>query len=146
MVLVLGVLWIFFRSVASAALSLVPLVGALPAMLAGIVLMDVPVTPTAIAFGAIILGVGIDDAVHMVFLSGPTINREVPRVLAEIGPVVTLTTVSTIIGFGCLMWSSHPVVSSLGSAVVLGVRFRQLDNVDTDVALRRSAGRRREVP
>ncbi|MEX1311432.1 MAG: MMPL family transporter [Candidatus Sulfomarinibacteraceae bacterium] len=121
LVLVLGVLWISFRNLTSVALSLLPLVGALPAMLAGVVLLEIPVTPTAIAFGAIILGVGIDDAVHLVFLSGPPRRRGVSEALAEVGPVVTLTTVSTIVGFGCLMWSSHPVVSSLGSAVALGV-------------------------
>ena len=145
LVLVLGVLWIFFRSMTSVALCLPPIVGAFPAMLAGVVLMEIPVTPTAIAFGAIILGVGIDDAVHMVFLSGPPIDRRIPGVLAEVGPVVTLTTVSTMIGFGCLMLSSHPVVSSLGGAVVLGVAGAWLFTMLLEPTLLRIRLRPREV-
>ncbi|RLE35074.1 MAG: hypothetical protein DRJ61_03970 [Acidobacteria bacterium] len=121
LILVLGTVWLCFRSFSATILSFVPVVGALPAMMAAIVFLKIPVTPTAIAFAAIVVGVGIDDAVHLISQTRPPNGAPIPEVLDEIGPAITLTTASTAIGFACLMWSSHPVVNSLGQSIFIGV-------------------------
>lgn len=121
LMLVLGVVWLCLRRIHPTLLSLVPVAAAFPVLLAGIVLGHVPITPTAIAFAAIILGIGIDDAVHLIAKMQPPENASISEALEEIGPVITLTTASTAIGFGCLMAASHPVVASLGQAIFIGV-------------------------
>lgn len=111
---------LFFKRFKETVSALVPLSGAVILMLALIVILNVPVTPAAIAFGAIVFGIGIDDAVHILARVKQK-KKDAGKVLTEIGPVITLTTISTAVGFGSLMLSSHPVVSSIGKAVSIGV-------------------------
>ncbi len=120
-VLVGVVVMIFFRRALPAALTFLPLAGALPLTLGLIHLFDVPIMPSAIGFGAIILGVGIDDGVHILARVHGGKVEDMPRVLEEIGTVITLTTASTIIGFGSLALSSLTVMSSLGIIIAVGV-------------------------
>lgn len=120
-VLVGVVVVLFFRRVVPAALTFLPLAGALPLTLGLIHVMDVPIMPSAIGFAAIILGVGIDDAVHILARAHGGNPDEMPQVLEEIGSVITLTTASSIIGFGSLALSHLSVLSSLGIIIAVGV-------------------------
>ncbi|MBN2371625.1 MAG: MMPL family transporter [Vicinamibacteria bacterium] len=119
--LVFGFVFLCFRRIRPSIMSLAPLFGALPVMAASVVVFNIPFTPTGIAFIAIVLGVGIDDAVHLITRSGSLPADSFARAFAEIGPVLTLTSFTTAIGFGSLTLSSHPVVSSLGMVVSTGV-------------------------
>jgi len=110
---------ICFREWAPTLMTFIPLAGAIPLMFAVIVLSHVPLTPMTIALIAIVIGIGIDDSVHL--LTRVRRGSSVNHVVRQIGPVITLTTLSTAIGFGCLMLSSHPVVYSLGQAILVGV-------------------------
>ena len=120
-VLVGVVVVIFFRRAVPAALTFLPLAGALPLTLGLIHVFDVPIMPSAIGFAAIILGVGIDDAVHILARAHGGTPEEMPQVMEEIGSVITLTTASTIIGFGSLALSHLSVLSSLGIIIAVGV-------------------------
>jgi predicted RND superfamily exporter protein len=119
--LVVVVLALFLRSARLTAVALAPLVAALITVLAIAVLVQIPFTPSAVSFVAIIVGVGIDDAVHILSRLGRTGQPDVAAVLQDIGPVITLTTLSSALGFGCLALSSHAVVSSIGAIVAVGV-------------------------
>ncbi|MFC2166002.1 MMPL family transporter [Acidobacteriota bacterium] len=48
-------------------------------------------------------------------------KRNIKEVLPEIGPVITLTTLSTLIGFGALVFSHNQSVSSMGFVIAVGV-------------------------
>ena len=111
----------FFRRLLPAALAFLPLAAALPAALAVIVVFDVGLMPSSIGFGAIILGVGIDDAVHILARVRTGTSEEMEKILSEIGPVITLTSASTMVGFGVLTLSRLGVVSSLGVVIAAGV-------------------------
>ena len=119
--LVVLCVWAFQRKVFLTVISLMPLGAALVLLLAAIVLLAIPITPAVIAFAAIVLGIGIDDAVHILARTKNLPDASASGVIRDIGPIITLTTVSTAIGFGSLMLSSHPVVSSIGQAVSIGV-------------------------
>lgn len=121
LLIILGFVGLCFRRIRPTILSFVPLMGAIPAMLATIVLLGLPFTPTGIAFIAIVLGVGIDDAVHLITRCLQAKGNATARIVEAMGPVLTLTTASTAIGFGCLTLSSHPIISSLGKAIACGV-------------------------
>ena len=111
----------FFRHLLPAGLTFLPLAAALPAALAVIVIFKVGLMPSSIGFVAIILGVGIDDAVHILARVRHGTGEEMERILSEIGPVITLTSTSTMIGFGVLALSRLGVVSSLGIVIAAGV-------------------------
>jgi outer membrane lipoprotein-sorting protein len=85
------------------------------------VALDLSITPLALAFGAVIVGIGIDDAVHILVRCPDGSPESVAAVLGEIGPILTLTTLSTALGFGSLGLSRLPVVSSLGLVIAVGV-------------------------
>ncbi|MCP4900305.1 MAG: MMPL family transporter [bacterium] len=118
-VLVVLVVSVFLRNIRFAALCFVPLLAALPASAAAAMGLAIPLAQTAPCLLAVVVGIGIDDAVHVVY----RLQRgdSLKGVLVEIGPVLSLTTASTIIGFGCLALSSLQVLSSMGVNIALGV-------------------------
>ena len=112
---------VFFRRLAPAGLTFLPLAAGLPAALAAIVILEVELMPSAICFAAIILGVGIDDAVHILARVRQGTGEEMQQIMSGIGPVITLTSASTGIGFGVLALSRVSAVSSLGIMIAAGV-------------------------
>lgn len=119
--LVVALVLLFFRRAIEAFAALVPLAAALPITAAIVVLFDIPFTPSGIAFASVIAGVGIDDSVHVIARARKRGVKHLKEVIEEIGPVIGLTTFSTMIGFGVLALSSHAVVSSLGQVIMVGV-------------------------
>ena len=68
-----------------------------------------------------IIGIGIDDAVHLVSRHFLSRNQSIEGILEEIAPILTLTTLSTMIGFGALAFSSYPFFRNLGIIIAFGV-------------------------
>ena len=119
--LVTSLIFFFFRRPGLVALSLLPLLAAIPATFAMIVLTGIPFSPLGIGVTAIVIGVGIDDAVHILERARLNRNRDVREAMVEIGPILTLTSLSSIIGFGALSFADHYVLSSMGMVVAFGV-------------------------
>ena len=115
------ILLLFYRNLGQVALSLLPLFGAVPFTLAFIVVSKTSFSPFAIGVIALIIGIGIDNAVHLVARRASTPRQTVESLFDEIAPVLTLTTLSTMIGFGALTLSSYPFFRSLGIIIVIGV-------------------------
>lgn len=120
-VLVIGTILAFFRAWRPTAAALLPLAAALPVTIGVLVVVGAPLTPITLCFIAVVLGIGIDDAVHVLWRLHEHPGGDLPSVMNEVGPLITLTTVSTVIGFGALAASRVPVVASMGLAVAVGV-------------------------
>ncbi|MGB6340266.1 MAG: MMPL family transporter [Candidatus Aminicenantaceae bacterium] len=118
---VLILVFIFFRNVSCVLLSLLPLIGAVPFTLAFVVLAKISFSPFQIGMTALLIGIGIDDAVHLLTRTRFGEKKKIKEVLPEIGPVITLTTLSTIFGFGALIFSHNQSVSSMGFVIAVGV-------------------------
>lgn len=118
---VLILIFTFFRNTSSVLLSILPLIGAVPFTLAFVVLAKISFSPFQIGIAALLLGIGIDDAVHLLTRTRLGDKRNIKEVLPEIAPVITLTTVSTLIGFGALVFSHNQSVSSMGFVIAVGV-------------------------
>jgi len=121
LVAVLGLLFLFFRNISSVLLSLLPLLGAVPFTLALVVLADVSFSPFLIGIAAMIIGIGIDDSVHLLTRTRFGEKKSIRDVLPEIGPVIILTSLSTLIGFGALIFSLNRAVSSMGFLIAAGI-------------------------
>ncbi|MGM0467027.1 MAG: MMPL family transporter, partial [Acidobacteriota bacterium] len=120
--IIIALLLLFFlRKFKFMLLSLLPLLGAVPLTLAFITLASIEFSPALIGVVAIIIGIGIDDAVHLIYRRTQHLKKSFSDILNEIAPVLTLTSISTSICFLTLMFSSSPLVSNTGAIVGFGV-------------------------
>ncbi len=112
---------VFFRHLPTILLSLVPLLGAIPFTFAALALFGLSFTPAGIGITAMVLGIGIDDSVHILVRMRNRPLSHLSKVIREIGPILFLTTISTMLGFGALLLSRLYSIRSMGLAVALGV-------------------------
>ena len=69
----------------------------------------------------IILGIGIDDGVHLVNAYRIQEKHDSLAAVRETGAAILLTSLTSMIGFGCLSFYRHPGMSSLGVVLFIGV-------------------------
>lgn len=115
------ILLIDFRSIQFALLGLLPLLTGFAWMIGLFTLFDLKFDVANVAAIPLILGIGIDDAVHV--LHG--IKREgimkMPSVLKHTGRALVLTSVTTAIAFGSIAMSAHRGLAGMGILLTLGV-------------------------
>ena len=119
LVAVVVVLWLDFRHIGYVLLTLMP-VGSGMFMLFGVMgLLDISLNPANMIVLPLILGIGIDDGVHVVH---DFRNQNGPYVLSNsTASAVLLTSLTTMIGFGSLMIAGHLGLQSLGRVLTIGV-------------------------
>jgi hypothetical protein len=66
------------------------------------------------------LGIGIDNGVHIVHRFRDS-GGDIRQALLTSGRAVTVSSLTTIAGFACLLFSTHRGLVSLGQLMVLGV-------------------------
>ena len=110
--------WLHFRSVACVLLSLLPVsLGALW-MVGCMGIFKVPFNPANIMTLPLIIGIGVTNGIHI-------LNRFAeearPSLLARsTGKAVLISGLTTIAGFGSLMFAQHRGISSLGFVMAIG--------------------------
>ena len=70
-----------------------------------------------------IIGIGVDYAVYVLHRYrevGGASGKEVERGLVETGNAVVMASLSTILGFGSITFSSYPGLQSTGKVAILG--------------------------
>ncbi len=112
---------LFFRSVSQTLLALAPLAAAIPLTFAILHIFTLSFTPPSIGLMAMVIGIGIDDAVHILARTRNADPIDHNEIFKSIAPVLTLTTVSTTIGFGALLLSRFYSIRMIGLAVAIGV-------------------------
>jgi predicted RND superfamily exporter protein len=122
-VMVVLCMLLFFRKLKLVLLCAAPVVIAVAVTLAAFALVGISFSPMSTGFIAIIVGIGIDDAVHILVRMRSRSRGELQVVLHEVGIILTLTTISTMIGFGAMMISSFYTMFSTGLVIALGVFF-----------------------
>ena len=82
-------------------------------------LLDIPLNPANMIVLPLILGIGIDDGVHVIH---DFRRRRGPyRMSASTASAVLITSLTTMIGFGSLMIAKHRGLQSLGRVLTIGV-------------------------
>ena len=122
-IVVILFVFFFFRKLALVFVCVAPVAIALPLTLAVFVLTDVTFTPMSVSYIAIIVGIGIDDAVHIIARAKKRNGAAFHTFLPDIGILITVTTISTMIGFGSMMLSTFYTIVSSGLVISLGVFF-----------------------
>jgi hypothetical protein len=69
----------------------------------------------------LIVGIGIDSGIHILHRYNEEGKGSIPKVIQRTGRAVFLTTATTCLAFGSLMFAEHPGIMSLGRVPVLGL-------------------------
>jgi uncharacterized protein len=114
---------LMFRGALATVLALVPLLVGSVWTLGLMALFGVQFNMANLLFVPLIIGIGIDNGVHIVHSFRATEKYEGERVPLDrsTAKAVTLAALTGIVGFGSLMISSHHGIYSLGLLVTLGV-------------------------
>jgi len=136
-------LMFMFRSLRLTLLILLPLVAAVT-WLAGLFwYLEWKLNLYNVITFALIIGMGVDDGIHMVSRWVETGKASVALTLRETGAAVALTTVTTVIGFSGLLLANHVGLSTLGWTAALGMVLCLVASVTTLPALLYLLGARR---
>jgi predicted RND superfamily exporter protein len=128
-VLVIGLLWYDLREVRATLLSLAPLVIGTFWIAGAMVLLDLDINFMNIFVATMVIGIGIDYAVHMLHRYRE-VQAESDEVmvekLAETARSVAMAALTTVVGFGSLALSHYPGLRSIGYAATLGAALTAL--------------------
>ncbi|MEJ2085682.1 MAG: MMPL family transporter, partial [Acidobacteriota bacterium] len=123
LLLVTLILWLDFKSLSVAAISLVPLTVGIVWMLGGMVALGESMNFMSVFVTTMIIGIGVDYGIHMIHRSREVFSESDDAFgsgLAETGKAIALAALSTIVGFGSLSLSHYPGLRSMGKVAILG--------------------------
>jgi len=120
-VVVFLLLWLDFRSFKYAAIAMMPLVAGVIWMVGLMHLVGMQLTVVNVMALPMILGIGIDDGVHIVHRWRIEGNKKVKQIFASTGKAIFLTSITTMLAFGSLVFSIYRGFGSLGGAMFIGV-------------------------
>lgn len=129
LVLVTILLWFDFRSLRHTLLALVPLAVGICWMLGAMAALGMELNFMNIFVTTMIIGIGVDYGLHVVHRYRETEGRgldETRRGLVETGNAIVVAALSTVAGFGSLVFSHYPGLRSIGLVAILGAVFTAL--------------------
>ena len=120
-VVIFFVLLIDFRSIKKVMLAMIPLVVGVVWMVGVMEISGLQITLLNIMAIPMIIGIGIDDGVHIVHryqIEGRNAHKPV---FASTGRAILLTSITTMLGFGSLWFATYRGLGSMGIALFIGV-------------------------
>lgn len=117
-ILVVIFMFVDFKSMKDAIVALVPLLAGLTWLGIAMAWIEIPLSLGNFFALPILVGLGIDNGVHL--MHGYRDTGSIKKMLQTIGPAVTLSTLTTLIGFGALSFISHKGLASFGQIMSLG--------------------------
>ncbi|MEN6493130.1 MAG: MMPL family transporter [Thermoguttaceae bacterium] len=116
---VVPVVFLDFRSIRYTLLALLPLGMAMIQMFGLMGLLNVPLNPANMIVLPLILGIGIDNGVHIVHDFRQQTGRY--RLSASTANAVVINSLGNMVGFGSLMVANHQGLQSLGRVLTIGM-------------------------
>jgi uncharacterized protein len=127
--LVALLLFLDFRTVRHTVLALVPLAVGIVWMLGAMALLGIELNFMNIFVTTMIIGIGVDYGLHVVHRYRETAGRGAAATragLVETGNAIVVAALSTVAGFGSLVFSHYPGLRSIGLVAILGAVFTAL--------------------
>ena len=149
LVLVAAILWIDFRSLRSTVLALVPLLVGITLMVGGMVAFGIPMNFVNIFVTTMIIGIGTDYGIYVMHRYDEDRGQAAAVLdsgLRETGKAVAAAAISTIVGFGSIVFSHYPALQSTGKVAVLGAFCTSLVAITLLPAYLWWSQRRRAIP
>jgi predicted RND superfamily exporter protein len=116
---VLVLLFLHFRNPRWVGMALTPLLAGVAYMLGASALLGIDLNPANAVAIPLILGIGIDDGIHIVHRYRE--RKDVGQAIRLTGRAVIMTSLTTMVGFGSLSTSHFPALASLGQVALLGI-------------------------
>ncbi|MDX1388719.1 MAG: MMPL family transporter, partial [Acidobacteriota bacterium] len=120
-VLVFVILLIDFRGAREAGLAMIPLFIGMVWMLGWMGVLGLSFNFANLIAVPLVIGVGIDNGVHVIHRLRIEGERGMGEVLRHTGRAILIASLTTMIGFGSLALASHRGLESLGVMLLLGV-------------------------
>jgi len=121
LLVIILVLLIDFKSVKYTFIALIPLILGMVWMMGVMYMFGMKLNINNFMALPIIIGIGIDDGVHMLHRYKIEGRNSMDKVTKFTGKAVLLTSLTTIIGFGSVATASHRGLASMGLVLVIGV-------------------------
>ncbi|MBX9585611.1 MAG: MMPL family transporter [Gemmataceae bacterium] len=115
------VLWFDLRSARGVLLGLFPLAAGAVLTAGAMGLFGVPLNPANLIALPLVVGVGVDNGVHVLHDYRAGRRTSAYRLGAATGRGVLVAALTTVLGFGTLMTARHRGMASLGLVLTLGV-------------------------
>lgn len=109
-----------WRAVSDTLLAMIPPVIGMAITFGLLVILDIPLNPANLIILPLILGIGVDNGVHILHDFHAKPNR-IFSTSPSIINAIMLTSTTTMVGFGSLMISAHRGLYSLGAVLTIGV-------------------------
>lgn len=116
------VIWLF-RRVRTGLLVLMPIGYAVVATTGVLALAGHTFSGMAFAAFPLIIGIGIDNSIHMVRRYLEPGGGDVQQLIAATGPPLIQTNLTTLIGFGALLSTTFQPLAELGLVTAVGIAF-----------------------
>lgn len=110
-----------YRSLARALVTVTPLLVGLAWLLGLMVLIEIKLTFYSMVMLPVVVGTGIDASVHLYFRYLELGPGSILTTLRRTGPAVAVSTLTTMAGFGSLMFTQHRGLASMGQVAALGL-------------------------
>ncbi|MBA4064091.1 MAG: hypothetical protein C0501_10340 [Isosphaera sp.] len=120
---IVAVLLLDLQRVGDLALALLPLAAGVVLTLGAMGVCGVPLNPANMIALPLVVGVGVDNGVHVLHDHRGRDRRRAYRLGSATGRGVLVAALTTVLGFGTLMTARHQGMASLGLALTLGVAF-----------------------
>jgi len=91
--------------------------------------LGIPLNMVTSAFGSLLVGIATADAIHFVDRyreereNGNSVEESLETSVVNVGPPILATSVTTIGGFGAMLFGSIPMNRDFGGVLVLGILF-----------------------
>lgn len=121
LVVVLCFAVIAFRSISKGIMTITPILLTIYFLLGIAPIVGIELNLFSVAALPLIIGIGIDSSIHLLHGFVEEGIERVSDVMEVTGRAITLTTITTMIGFGSLATVNHPGMTSFGLIVVLGM-------------------------
>ena len=121
LLVVFFLLWFDFGKIKLTLIAMIPLLAGAVWMVGLLSVLGLPLTFVNVMAVPMIIGIGVDDGVHLMHryrIEGWSRTR---RVLTSTGKAILLTSLTTIAGFGSLLIARYRGFVSLGTLLILGV-------------------------
>ena len=115
------ILLIYYRNLKLLALSIFPLIVGLATLSGIMVIFNLDFNFLNFIVLPMIIGIGIDDGVHLANTFSHTKNVNILEGVSQTGRAVILTSLTTLVGFGSISLSHYPGLRSMGYVACIGI-------------------------
>lgn len=112
-----------FRGLLRGSIPMIGLLGGVGMLLGFLWIMGMKLNYISVIGLPVIIGIGVDDGVHLLHRTLKEGRQGLPRAVKSVGKAVILTSATTMIGFGSLMVYMMRGMASLGVVLFFGVGF-----------------------